>query len=509
MGTTNTLHEETLRKYQEALDRVAASLDARKNRLFDPTLLAFAEGMSAPTRTGSFFEGLGNAATKMRGVESEQLKEERELAQMQLELAQQGMQLEKQRRMSQAYEEAFKPLGAPAGGPSGVPAGVNRTLAGAGSAPAAPAANVANAGPQGFQIAPPRPLSMNKEQFLRNAQMAGEPLGKALKDWDEYSRKSIEAKESGRYDVDTGMFYPAPKAELVNIPIRGYSGNYPVSPEDAMRLAALDRAGNAEAYKALADRIVKGPAGTGGIASIEEQEREKAKSKILTEKAATTEAEQRADLLARGNAATEKISTANQIFKLASSPAASRMFGILNNPSWSAQLAKVLSNTVSVGGFTVGIPEVQNILRNLNLSPEEIAKYQYATMLLANTQLEASQLGKGQGSVSDAERRLFAAMGMSSEDTPGSLMMKSKAVMYRAQFDRQVARLWEDSQDKYKSLSQLKRSDEYVDALANYEEKLGQLLSESPMPAPAKRQQSASPGQSTPPPSSRFKIERP
>lgn len=507
MGTTKTLYdEEAQRKYQEALDRVAASLDARKNRLFDPTLLAFAEGMLAPTKTGSFFEGLGNAATKMRGVESEQLKEERELAQMQLELAKQGMQLERQRQMSQAYANVLNPPVPPSGGSPSAPPRVGGAPAGA---PTAAPAGGAAARPEGFQIAPPRPLSMTKEQFLRNAQMEGKPLGQALKDWDEYSRKGLEIKESGRFDLETGRFFPTPKAELVNIPIRGYSGNYPVSPEDAMRLADLERAGNAEAYNALAARIVKGPAGTGGIASIEEQEREKAKSKILTEKAATTEAEQRAELLARGNAATEKISTANQIFKLASSPAASRMFGILNNPSWSAQLAKVLSNTVSVGGFTVGIPEVQNILRNLNLSPEEIAKYQYATMLLANTQLEASQLGKGQGSVSDAERRLFAAMGMSSEDTPGSLMMKSKAVMYRAQFDRQVARLWEDSQDKYKSLSQFKRSDEYVDALANYEEKLGQLLSESPMPAPAKRQQSASPGQSTPPPSSRFKIERP
>jgi len=123
--------EEAQRKYQEALDRVTQSLDARKNRLFDPVLLAMAEGFLAPTRTGSFGESLGIAAGKLRGAEEARAKEDQELAKAQLELAQQGMQLQRQRQMSQAYEQALKPgLNAPsAASPAGAPGvSVNRSV---------------------------------------------------------------------------------------------------------------------------------------------------------------------------------------------------------------------------------------------------------------------------------------------------------------------------------------------------------------------------------------------
>jgi hypothetical protein len=37
-------------EYQQALQRMLASLDARKNRMFDPTMLAMAEGFLKPTK---------------------------------------------------------------------------------------------------------------------------------------------------------------------------------------------------------------------------------------------------------------------------------------------------------------------------------------------------------------------------------------------------------------------------------------------------------------------------
>jgi len=54
------------RRYQEALARLTESLDVRKNRFFDPTLLAVAEGFLGPTQTGSFGEALGRVAGKHR-----------------------------------------------------------------------------------------------------------------------------------------------------------------------------------------------------------------------------------------------------------------------------------------------------------------------------------------------------------------------------------------------------------------------------------------------------------
>jgi hypothetical protein len=344
---------------------------------------------------------------------------------------------------------------------------------------------------------------MNRTEFLRGAQLAGKPIDQALKEWDDYSRKQRETKEGGVFDYGSGRFFPVPKAEQVNIQLRGYQGTYPVSQEDAMRLAALDRAGDAAGYKALADRIVKGPAGTSRVSSAEELEQERARGKIITEEEAKTEAGQRTDIVARADQAGQKIRVANQVLALAEDPASTRMFGILNNPAYSSAIAKLIETGIGIPGFSIGIPEIQNVLRNLKLKPDEIARFQYGAMLFAQSQLEASQLAKGQGAISDFERRLFAATAMTAEDTPGTLKMKAQALIARGQFDRQVARLWERSKGQFRSVSEFKQSDEYDKLVAEYDAKLGKLLERMPVagqPTPT--------GQPAKPPI-RFQIERP
>lgn len=483
--------EESQRKYQEALDRVTASLDARKNRLFDPTLLAMAEGFLAPTRTGSFGESLGIAAGRLRGAEEARFKEEQELAQAQLGLAQQGMQLERQRQMSKAYEQALNPPGAPAGGPAPMPSGP----AGGGTPvpmPAGPAGLSGGAGapmptgPEGFQIAPPQPLSMNRTEFLRGAQLAGKPIDQALKEWDDYSRKQRETKEGGVFDYGSGRFFPVPKAEVVNIPIRGYQGTYPVSPEDAMRLAALDRAGDTTAYKALADRIVKGPTGTSRIQSVEQLEQERIRGKGLAEEETKTEAELRRDIVTRGDQSGGQIRNANQIIQLAETPGADRMFGILNNPSFTSQIAKIAENAARVGDYSIGIPVIQDVLRNMNLTPQEIARYQYGAMLIAQQRLDMSKVLKGTGAITDFEQKLLGAASMTTEDTPATLKLKAQAMLFRAQAERQIGRLWSQVRDQYRSVTEFKQSEEYERIQADYDAKLAKLLETMPLPGQPK-----------------------
>lgn len=459
--------EEAQRKYQEALDRVTASLDARKNRLFDPTMLAMAEGFLTPTRTGSFGESLGVVAGKLRGAEEARFKEEQELAQAQLGLAQQGMQLERQRQMSKAYAQALNPPVAPAGGPAPMPSG--------------PAG-----GPEGFQIAPPQPLSMNRTEFLRGAQLAGKPIDQALKEWDDYSRKQRETKEGGVFDYGSGRFFPVPKAEVVNIPIRGYQGTYPVSPEDAMRLAALDRAGDTAAYKALADRIVKGPTGTSRIQSVEQLEQERIRGKGLAEEETKTEAELRRDIVTRGDQSGGQIRNANQIIQLAETPGADRMFGILNNPSFTSQIAKIAENAARVGDYSIGIPVIQDVLRNMKLTPQEIARYQYGAMLIAQQRLDMSKVLKGTGAITDFEQKLLGAASMTTEDTPATLKLKAQAMLFRAQAERQIGRLWSQVRDQYRSVTEFKQSEEYERIQADYDAKLAKLLETMPLPGQPK-----------------------
>ena len=67
--------------YQEALAKLSQSLDTRKNRFFDPILLAAAQGFGAPTQTGSFGESLGIVAKNVGAAQEEELKQNQEIAQ--------------------------------------------------------------------------------------------------------------------------------------------------------------------------------------------------------------------------------------------------------------------------------------------------------------------------------------------------------------------------------------------------------------------------------------------
>ena len=88
---------EANRRYQEALATLTSSLDVRKNRFFDPVLLAMAEGFLSPTQTGSFGESLGKVASKVGPAEAAAAKEEQEIAKQKLAVAAQGLELQRLR----------------------------------------------------------------------------------------------------------------------------------------------------------------------------------------------------------------------------------------------------------------------------------------------------------------------------------------------------------------------------------------------------------------------------
>ena len=117
--------------YQDALKKMVESLDARRNRMFDPTLLAMAQGFLTPGRTGSFGESLGQVAGNVRAAETESLKEEQAAAEAGLKVQQMNMQAIRDRQNAQyimskrAAAKAGAPgtTGAVAGAVPGAPSG--------------------------------------------------------------------------------------------------------------------------------------------------------------------------------------------------------------------------------------------------------------------------------------------------------------------------------------------------------------------------------------------------
>lgn len=155
---------EANRRYQEALATLTQSLDVRKNRMFDPVMLAMAEGFLSPTQTGSFGESLGKVAGKVGPAEAASMKEQQDIAQQKLAVAGQGLELQRLKARDAELarflgEGPSKPAAGPAAGPlAGPQAGA---IAGpqAGPLSTAPAAPTAPAGPltaaAGEQVAPP------------------------------------------------------------------------------------------------------------------------------------------------------------------------------------------------------------------------------------------------------------------------------------------------------------------------------------------------------------------
>ena len=138
---------EANQRYQDALAKLTESLDSRKNRFFDPTMLAMAQGFLAPTQTGGFGESLGNVAAKVGPAEAAAAKEEQDLAQQKFAVAGQGLELQRLKSRDTALNQYLNPT-APASAPAKGP------LSGPQAAPVAGP----QAGPLSAGEAPPVPV---------------------------------------------------------------------------------------------------------------------------------------------------------------------------------------------------------------------------------------------------------------------------------------------------------------------------------------------------------------
>jgi hypothetical protein len=124
------------------LGRLRAGLDSRKNRPFDPVLMATAAGLLSPTKTGSFGESLGYAAQGAGVASEKEMERMKEDQKLELELAGKQMEFSQQLAGDTLMGRIFRDARGPAGAPAA--AGV-APAAGAVPAGSAPASSVATA----------------------------------------------------------------------------------------------------------------------------------------------------------------------------------------------------------------------------------------------------------------------------------------------------------------------------------------------------------------------------
>jgi hypothetical protein len=583
---------EAIQSSEAALERLSKALESRGGGMFDPQMLAMAEGFLAPTRSGSFGESLGNAANRLRVAQESQGKQELENAQANLGIIQQKAAIEQQKQAGIGYKALEQEYGL---GPKPAAPMEAQQKAPTGQPPSSqpqagqPQGQPATASMFNMEIpfATPSPVDIqgiiakNKAANVTNPSLVKLEIQKAQRD-------NIELKDGYILDRNTGNIKLIPKygEEDVQAYIPAF-GNYPggnlkVSKglKNAMDFAAQSGSPAywdlaklavngppqppapgqapvqppaqtpAQAPAPEAQRVPAGPTAFAGEPSptqvgavptsapmkveplppvaeakgvvpppapqpapqpapaaapvvpkrrltqeeekaaedkramelrLEEerrkgeqkakQERGEIRPKKLEEQATEQEVKARQEIDDNRKEADATIAFANQFRKYAELPNAKQMFGILNNDKVSSGIATLVKDAVRVGSTSIGMPAIEDVMRNANMTPTEQA--QYRNFLQLSTQLQLQRAKYMKGSVSNYEQNILGNAGIGAQDTPETIRMKADIMAARAQFDRQVARQYQASkQDAAAFMS----SDQYYKMLDGYHDRLTRLI---------------------------------
>lgn len=499
------------RENEAALQRLLASLDARQNSMFDPTLLAMAEGFLKPTQTGSFGESLGYAAAGMRQAQEKELEQEQKLAQARLELSQQGLALQRQKARERMFRQAIGGEGAPEGagpaaGPSGPSSGPPGPVSAAGVAQGVAQADAGRlAEPEGIQFMPPDRSMPTYRQFM--TMMAQDPSvspAEAQRRWQELQQKQREVRESGVVNLATGRFYPS-KPDPVEVQI--YGSTYKVPPGIAAALNAAQQRGDMVAYKQIADRYLQrgeGAAPEGGPKSVAQAEIEKA-AELERQKTLATEAAKREAEVEQRNLAAQRIFANTQ--RLQEYVKKNReAFGIFARPGVAAAIGKAVNEGLRVGSTQVALGDFEGVIRQMmpGMTQQQLDAVMLAAGDLAEIELTYTQLYmKNQGQVTEGEREIVRRIPGGVSQSPTVLLQKAKLLETRAQHDMNVADLFYRMKDEKPSLTylQFERSPQYRQMTKQYNEHLSKLFGgQAAVPRTPAAEQSAPPAAATPQP---------
>lgn len=505
---------EANRNYQEALQRLNASLDQRKNRFFDPRYMAAAQAFLSPTKTGSFFEALGTAAGAVGQAQEGLLREEQDIAKLNLDVAGQQLGMERQKQLMAPYLQTGQRAAAPGGG---VPT--------TGQAPSAGALPGATASQRGAID-----IGVSEEDFMAEGAMRNIPYSQRRAEWVELQSKAADlagkgfkTTEGGAYRLNpaTGEweFTAAPSGKTTSMRIFGpgqgkvfdnvpealgarLNALDPSSP-DYMRIANTILYGNplgptqptqdvAPAPAATTTRVEgappaglpKAPDGARSrIESVEEKERRKAEEEVqrniektraeaTAKEVGQSEGVRRNAIFDGAASAEDSERQATMLKQFAEDPSASKMFGLLSKPGVWPAIGRLVETGVGANQFRIGIPELQTALTTAGLNEREIAQYQTALQAMVNFQLRMSQYVKG--AVSNYEQGLFQRASINQNDRPETIRMKSNLAILLADFARRKAELFEDANV---STTKFIRSPQYQQLLRDTDDKMEAIIS--------------------------------
>lgn len=482
---------------EEALQVLLEALEARRNRGFDPRMLALAEGFLGPTRTGSGFEAIGRAAGKFREADEKERIEDVEFAQQRLGIVGQMAEVERRKRRDKMFEDSLDTGQTVQGSEIYAPPGFGST--------------------PGIQLMAPNPNIRTGRQYHQAAYLEGkEDYSAVMKAAQELERKRYEVRENGIVDFATGLFFPTPRGEPVERQIKGFSGTYKIPQSQAMLLDFYDSVGDKEAYDKLARRILgvdrdepktqpdsrqtsprQPDSGqtkpgqpkqeqfgvvSGGIKSETQKAVERKGAEVTAEAEAKRDVEMETSLGTNDDTARVMFQNATMLQELASrSP---RVFGLLQTDGVASAIATLIEGGISVGNTRISLGGFQDALLKMSgVSKEDITSLELAASALAELELKYTQLFmKGFGQVTEGEREIVRKIAGTPKNSPEFILLKSKLIEMRAQHDIDVIDTFRRIQRDNPSLTytQFERSNTFREMRNDYSKKTAKFSNTTP-----------------------------
>ena len=447
---------------ERATQRVMQAYSARQNLGYDPTLMAFSQGLLSSR--GNFAEGLGAG---LKGAQEAQQR----TRDMDIEEAQAGLTMAQAQREQQNAMRSQGAFMSTIGGGAPKPAAVSTSgeagqPAASGQAPAGTPVTIDSA----LRYAATFPAAKDNAKLLMDAAKAG---------LDRY----LISQNGTVFDKMSGKYLPQDIPGQAQTDYSTPLGKFKMTANEYSKLqAAQDKGlGNEwmEAYRygstKLVDDFVSG-ASTKTLELTKMPEGKKpqrlseSEAEVQSElrKSATgQEAARRKAIVDNADDADSSIELAQQFRSFADDPDAKLYQGILSNDKTMSAIIRLAQSGIGVPGFSIGIPEIETVVKNLGLKGEAQAKAQVYAMLLAQMQLSKTKYMKG--SVSNYEQGLMGRAGVSQEDTPDSVRAKADLLERRATFDKDIARLYKkvggDVSDFKQTDDYKKLKDQYIEDL--------------------------------------------
>jgi hypothetical protein len=461
---------------QEYRDQQKLLMDSLVNRkqLFDPTLLAMAQGFLSPTRTGSFGEALGNVASQIAPVQQAEEKRAQDIAKMRFDMAQQSYMMNRKDQASRM----LAPPQAPAEAVTG----------------AAPAVGVAET------PAVPKPAGLAQyshvtpELALRIG-LKDPDLGKQAMQYIEavnaqrkLAQDAVKPTERGVFQVDPsrpggGTFTPAPGRATVSRFLPG-TGTVDLTEADAEKFDNLrdvlsnkpdDKASQAELarivgkYRGTQAGAAPGPS-TPAEAELEKKQREQT-SELRTKSDAT----RYEDMINKGAMASAQIPRLKGLYSVVTGPNAEQYLGIFRGPKFAEAVGLL------VEGKSPNIREAfTNVGLDKEIKAEQLAVAQQVGLI--NSEMRKILRAPGEGAQSDMENRMALAAGVEMTDPAKGMAKKIQFLQAKAEFENEVAKELRKSNMSATDFV-LSGDSKYQQLLQNYETKLGRVLGVTPRQA--------------------------